>query len=234
MRGAQGQRRDLAQVRRNPVVFAFVSTPIDTNANAFPPFLCTLLPRVRKRTRSLSKHILARKRTRTHTLAHSHSNRCRSPSCAAWTAATSCCRTGGSRVLQHPSHRRATSPTQRGGQQPRRRGQTGPQRRRGQRRPHRLLASGCGAPLLSSSPTDAIVWLLHARQSRHALLTYSVLRHSGYRGRAPSTGQSSITVTAQISQSRATGASEIDNKVFCRGRSRFSRAGVPNTPSGRG
>ena len=36
MRGAQGERRDLAQVRRLPVVFAFVSTPLDTPA----PTLC--------------------------------------------------------------------------------------------------------------------------------------------------------------------------------------------------
>ena len=38
MRGAQGKRRDLAQVRRRPVlVFAFVSAPIDT-----PPSLGSL------------------------------------------------------------------------------------------------------------------------------------------------------------------------------------------------
>ena len=30
MRGAQGERRDLAQVCRRPVVFAFVSAPVDT------------------------------------------------------------------------------------------------------------------------------------------------------------------------------------------------------------
>ena len=37
MRGAQGERRDLAQVRRRPIVFAFVSAPIDT-----PPSLASL------------------------------------------------------------------------------------------------------------------------------------------------------------------------------------------------
>ena len=36
MRGAQGKRCDLAQVRRRPVVFAFVSAPLDTPA----PTLC--------------------------------------------------------------------------------------------------------------------------------------------------------------------------------------------------
>ena len=30
MRGAQGERRDLAGVRRRPQVFAFLSAPIDT------------------------------------------------------------------------------------------------------------------------------------------------------------------------------------------------------------
>ena len=30
MRGPQGQRRDLTQVRRRPGVFAFVSAPVDT------------------------------------------------------------------------------------------------------------------------------------------------------------------------------------------------------------
>ena len=37
MRGAQGERRDLAEVRRRPEVFAFLSAPIDT-----PPFLGSL------------------------------------------------------------------------------------------------------------------------------------------------------------------------------------------------
>ena len=37
MRGAQGECRDLAQVRRHPVVFAAVSAPVDT-----PPFLGSL------------------------------------------------------------------------------------------------------------------------------------------------------------------------------------------------
>ena len=37
MRGAQGERRDLAQVRRHPIVFAFLSAPIDT-----PPSLGSL------------------------------------------------------------------------------------------------------------------------------------------------------------------------------------------------
>ena len=35
MRGAQGERRDLAEVRRRAQAFAFLSAPIDT-----PPLLC--------------------------------------------------------------------------------------------------------------------------------------------------------------------------------------------------
>ena len=33
MRGAQGERRDLARVRRRPQVFALVSAPADTHAS---------------------------------------------------------------------------------------------------------------------------------------------------------------------------------------------------------
>ena len=96
---------------------------------------------------SLSEHILARKRAHTRALAHSHSKRCRSPYRAPrGPAATSCCRTGGSRVFPRPSHPPATSPSQLAGQQPQRPGQTGRQRRCGQRRQHHLLASGRGAP----------------------------------------------------------------------------------------
>ena len=46
MRGAQGERRDLAQVRRRPQVFAFLSAPIDTPTfSPFPPcpfFACSI------------------------------------------------------------------------------------------------------------------------------------------------------------------------------------------------
>ena len=49
-------------------------------------------------------HSLANAHTHTHTLPHfSTSTQCRPPSSAAWTAATSSCRTGGSRVLPRPS-----------------------------------------------------------------------------------------------------------------------------------
>ena len=37
-------------------------------------------------------------------------------------------------------------------------------------------------------------WLLHARQPRHALLTHGIMKHAGYRGRKPSTGQCKISV----------------------------------------
>ena len=46
MRGAQGERPDLGQVRRRPVVFAFVSAPIDTpTLSPFPilPLACSIV-----------------------------------------------------------------------------------------------------------------------------------------------------------------------------------------------
>ena len=128
------------------------------SSSAPPPRQCSLLCQrpltqkrappcptcVRKRTRSLSEHIpclalqnlpaLAHKRTHTPPFPIPSSTRCCPPSCAAWTAATSSCRTAGSRVRPPPSQPPATSPSQLGVQQPQRRGQAGRQRRRGQRR----------------------------------------------------------------------------------------------------
>ena len=138
-----------------------------------PPIKCLLLcqrPLTQKRTplhslpcqkanTFLSEHTFlawpaepfrTRSQTHTHTRTpfphFSTSTQCRPPSSAAWTAATSSCRTGGSRVLPRPSHPPATSPPQLGVQQPQRRGQAGRQRRRGKRCPYPILASGRGAP----------------------------------------------------------------------------------------
>jgi hypothetical protein len=68
-------------------------------------------------------------------------------SCAAWTAATSSCRTGGSTRMLPYTHLTALRPppSQRAVQQTRRQGQTDRQRRRGQRRQHRVLALSRGA-----------------------------------------------------------------------------------------
>jgi hypothetical protein len=134
-----------------------MSAGADTFANTFPLHVPT---RVRRGPRPFFRpfpstflafglqnfmHSLAS----THTpllLPHAHT-RCCLPSCAAWTAATSSCRTVGWRVLPRPHLTpHATSPSQLEVQQPRRGGQEGRQRRRWQRRQHHLLASGRGAP----------------------------------------------------------------------------------------
>jgi hypothetical protein len=131
-----------------------MSAGADTFANTFPLHVPT---RVRRGPRPFFRpfpstflafglqnfmHSLAS----THTpllLPHAHT-RCCLPSCAAWTAATSSCRTVGWRVLPRPHLTpHATSPSQLAVQQPRRGGQEGRQRRRWQ---HHLLASGRGAP----------------------------------------------------------------------------------------
>ena len=75
-------------------------------------------------------HSLANAHTHTHTLPHfSTCTQCRPPSSAAWTAATSSCRTGGSRVLPRRSHPPVTSPSQLAVQLP----------------PHHLRRTGNGA-----------------------------------------------------------------------------------------
>ena len=98
-----------------------------------------------------SKNRVPLANTRTHASppAQSTHNRCRPPSCAAWTEATSSCQTGGSRgplLPCGPPHPRVASPPQLAVQQPQRPGQAGRQRRRRQRRRHHLLRSGRGAP----------------------------------------------------------------------------------------
>ena len=137
-------------------MFAFVSAPADTFTNTFPfhslarvptrvkngstlvflcPFPNTFLPW------SVELPALARKRTRPFPISHPRD-------------AALCIVRRGHVLLSDgwvtrapaPVSPSATSLSQLRGQRPRRRGQTGPQRRRGQRRPHHLLASGCGAP----------------------------------------------------------------------------------------
>ena len=144
-----------------------MSAPTDTKANTFPSLPLHALTCVRKRTRfTFRTHsllgpqnlpTLAHKRTRTRPSPFLHIHAM--PPCVVRRkdrAATSSCRTAGSRVLLRPSEPLATSAPQFAVQQAGRRGQAGRQRRGGQRRQHHLLASGRGAPrhrLASPHPT---------------------------------------------------------------------------------
>ena len=87
-----------------------VKGPADANANSFPPFPCIPPPPVVSEGEHVPfpEHIpcLTFPHSQTHThapLPISTPTRCRPPLCAAWTAATSSCRTAGSRVLPRPS-----------------------------------------------------------------------------------------------------------------------------------
>ena len=145
-----------------------------------PPLPCTFPTRVRKRTHSFPgpfpEHLLPwpfqnrapLANTRTHASPPSPSthNRCRPPSCAVWTEATSSCQTGGLRgplLPCGPPHPRVASPPQLAVQQPQRPDQAGRQRRCRQRRRHYLLRSGRGPPhrRLAGGPRPACwaAWL---------------------------------------------------------------------------
>ena len=151
----QGDTDHHPEVSHRPRVFAFVSAPIDTKANAFPPFSFAHFYPV-----SESEHVpfpntfsLASAHTRTHLpiptpseAAPHRAPRGPRPRPAVGRVGRACSR---AHLTPLP-----TSRSQLEVQQPQRRSQTGRQRRRRQRRQHHLLASGRGAPRhrLASTP----------------------------------------------------------------------------------